>query len=226
MSALNDFLTELRSSLHGRRRDIDDIIEEIGGGLDDLVVAHLNSGASQHEAEKQALHEFGSVETIASELQEVLAASASRRTALGVALVMVLQPLAWGYPFRLVSRGFEESSRASYQVLDQAVEWAGTAAIVLMMLGWVASRWAMRHSASRQLVSRAVGITGLAAVSVVGILGLGLSLTGPVGSGASPGVVMAWATAFLYLPLVAAGRVAWHAVRASHPPVTSPEGSA
>jgi hypothetical protein len=200
MSAVDLYLDTLASSLLGGRREIADLIEEVEGGLDDLVAGLGANGMEADDAERSAQEQFGPIELIAPQLQRLLVAHATKRTAVFTALALLIQPLVWGYPFRLITNSSASPVAVTHAFFDNLVEWIGAATLILMLLAVVSARRVRRFEVESS-IARAAGFTALIAVSSIGMLGLALSLSGPLTAGVPPVIVALWAGAFMYVPL-------------------------
>ncbi|MEV0645125.1 permease prefix domain 1-containing protein [Phytomonospora sp. NPDC050363] len=82
------YLAELRSTLHGSRRRVEDMLREARHGLEDTAEAYEADGMAAGEAARAAVEEFGTVAEIAPDYQVELAATATKRSLLFFALLV------------------------------------------------------------------------------------------------------------------------------------------
>ncbi|MFF9915427.1 permease prefix domain 1-containing protein [Streptomyces sp. NPDC013457] len=99
---IDAFATELRGALHGPRRIMERLVEEVRGGLSDAVEAYTREGTPYGEAVREAVREFGTPAELAPACQRELTIAQARHTARSVVLVAPLLLACW---YTLVTTG-------------------------------------------------------------------------------------------------------------------------
>jgi hypothetical protein len=111
-SPVDAYLAEIAALLHGPHRRRAQILTELRDGLDHAVDDHRADGATEAQAELDAVAQFGTPRAVASAFADELTTAYARRTlaayiatgpAVGVWWLLLLQPHPWrGGPIALL----------------------------------------------------------------------------------------------------------------------------
>lgn len=213
MAAVDAYVEDLSAQLVGPRRAKADLMAEVRAHLTDAYDAYRRSGLDENAAATRAVEEFGETRTVAPEFQTELGLAQSRRTALTMFVVLLVQPLVW----RDWLPGFEENPAGFggfIAVADRLVEVLGAASIVGASLCVFACGVGTRFVAGRRTIVRATAVYALATCVLLSSLGLLLSSQSS-GDGVAVLVSVLWAVTLLMLPLTAVARSATRSLRAA-----------
>lgn len=162
MNRLERHVADLGRALHGPRRAKRDLLREVHDHLVDATEALEERGMARADAEARAVREFGPVDVVAPGYQTVLAAGHVRRTAVLLALVTLVQPVAWGV---LTDDAAAAPAGSAQHVLNGVVEAMGNvafaAALALVLLTGVGTRFlGIRRGLLRTGAGAAVALSG------------------------------------------------------------------
>ncbi|MEV7795252.1 permease prefix domain 1-containing protein [Streptomyces sp. NPDC087512] len=176
---IDRYVAELDQALRGPRRVKADMLAEARDGLFDAAEAYEESGLDRASAERRAVADFGSVDTIAPEYQTELALAQGRRTALLICVVLTVQPVAWWVLMSLAGHGAEEPTSAGYALVNDVVRWFGAGAIGMALLVATATGAGVRYLGARRRLVRVSGFFAFLVCAVFAVLGLLLTLYSP-----------------------------------------------
>ncbi|GAB3421595.1 hypothetical protein GCM10027569_51370 [Flindersiella endophytica] len=164
---IDDYIAGLEAALRGSRRTKADLLTEARDGLTDVADAYYLHGLSRSEAEEQAVAEFGTVAELAPLYQREIGLAQGRRTALLVALTLIIQPILWTYVWdALIVRGNDQR----LPFIDLATNYLGSTSIVLALV--VAALCGPRGPNVPARLGRAVGVFGFIVAAIFSGLGL------------------------------------------------------
>lgn len=211
MTPVDSYLAELDKALHGSHREKRDLIAEARDHIADAAQARMDEGCSPHDAEVEAVGEFGAVHDIAPSYQAVLSAGQCRRISIWLIALVFAQPLAWDIFGSLpISQGSYDRPSTLYTLADSYVETVGLTAALLAVAVLVADRFAFRRLGVREWMLRLV----LTACLVSAVLLLLVSTAMLLTSGEVQTAHIAYATAVSWLPMLAFGTACVRALRA------------
>ncbi|TCO58592.1 permease prefix domain 1-containing protein [Actinocrispum wychmicini] len=155
---IDDYVTDLDGRLRGSRRAKLDLLAEARDSLRDAAECYREGGLHEHDAECQAVRDFGPASVIARDYQAELAAAYGARTLWSILFVLpVVQLLweatrvgpldpvpAWSYPFTQLNNG---------------MTWAVAAITALALC--VGRFWARRAADNRTIAKCAAGISAV-----------------------------------------------------------------
>lgn len=156
---IDDYLRRLGRRLPGPRRCRADLLTEVRHSLLDASAAYRASGLSPTEAQRRAVHEFGTVEQLSAGYQAELAAGAVRTLALRVTGAWLLFLSAADLMWRGAPWSGSPPPPVSYRLLSDAIGWLwlGCGLAAVASLGW--STWNARRGRSGSVrLARTVGI--------------------------------------------------------------------
>ncbi|RIQ13613.1 permease prefix domain 1-containing protein [Jiangella rhizosphaerae] len=206
---IDQYVARLRREVRGPYLPRRSMLRELRDGLLDAADAHRSAGATDAEAERLAVEEFGPAEVVAAGVREELAAVAARYLAgLVVVLGSVQFALAtYTWTTAAAAQGWPEPS-PWYGVLSRAVDvssfgFMGLSAVAVLALGRGARRLPTRR------VVRVVAVVTLADVALHVGSGVVLSAFAPasVGEWEGPELVL-----MSLLSVVSALWISWLAV--------------
>lgn len=113
---------------------------------------------------------------LAPQYQAELGLTQGRRTALLIAVMLVLQPVLWDHGLPLIGGDGHLDQDATSAVVDSAVKWLGSSAIVLALLVAAACGLGQRYVGLPGRLLRAAGGLGLAVAVVFTTTGGVLSM--------------------------------------------------
>jgi hypothetical protein len=203
VSAIDAHIAELSGILRGPKSAKADLIAEARESLIDAAEAYQDGGMDRSEAEHRAVQDFGTVGEVSPGYQGELGRSQGRRTALLVAGVLVLQPVAWGLAARSPAWTSGQPD-PGYAVMDEVVTWLGTAAVAGAIVAALACGFGVRYLSAWRRIIRGVGTFAWAVCGVFMVSGLVMVVLG--GQGLLVGLL--WMVMLAVLPLV------WVAVQA------------
>jgi hypothetical protein len=185
------YLAELDAALDGPRRKRRDLLQEASDHLDDATDAYLRAGYDRAEAERQAVTDFGAIDEVAPAFQTTLAVAASRRTALLLLGVLMIQPFVWDGPLSLHADA--PPSRGLAGVLDVGVEYVGgamiAAAVMLAMATGIGNRWF--HAGRR--IARLSSYVVIGSTVTIKVMGVSMVLL------SSPSALGSWVMVLVFL---------------------------
>lgn len=166
-----DYLTRLDAALVGSRRARRGLLAEASDHLVDATDALAGAGLTPDEAARRAVADFGSVEEVAPDYQEILAATSARRTAWLLLLALCYQPFVWDSgPHLGAVSGHPPPGSTLYPLLDAAIEVGGAlvllGAVLAVLTSGVGRRWIPAGRRTARItgafaVAGAVMMTGL-----------------------------------------------------------------
>lgn len=136
MEPIDDYVALLERALRGPRRAKADLLAEARDSLHDATSSYMDGGLSRLAAAERAVADFGPVPVVAPGFQAELSVAQARRTAIWVALVIAVQPVAWG-PLRPAGSAVEVT--ATQATLDPFIDGLGLVALCGALLALLAS---------------------------------------------------------------------------------------
>ncbi|MQA83750.1 MAG: hypothetical protein GEV03_03705 [Streptosporangiales bacterium] len=194
---IDTYIAELGGALRGPGRVKADLLAEARDSLVDATEAYQSRGLDREAAEHEAVGEFGTVPEIAPGYQTELGLAQGRRTALLVLLVLAPQDLVWD-AWGAVAPDWTGSPGPGYLLVDGAVKWLGSAAMVGALLAVLVGGIGLRYLGARRRLTRGIGVLGFAVSGVFTVSGVLLTVLAP--SGGWPFDVVGL-LAFLVIPL-------------------------
>lgn len=210
MTVIDSHITALDRVLRGPRRTRRSMLDEVRSGLLDAAEAHQDAGLTPEQAATKAVRDFGAVREIAPLFQDELTARQGRLAALLFALVFPGMLLSWDLLWSTGLVRHEPGTRTELvrllaSVQDMATVAVGVAAVALLVITFL-------RSVPPRVVTRAVGLTGVAGAVVCGGISVGMGLAG----GRSTATLLAnnLAAEFAYTGSgVVLATIVWHSVR-------------
>jgi hypothetical protein len=167
VTVIDEYIAELEAALRGSRRTKADLLAEARDGLTDVSDAYYLHGLSREAAERQAVAEFGTVAELAPLYQREIGLAQGRRTALLVALTLMVQPVLWNYVWDGLITGGNDRT---VPFVDLATNYLGSTSIVLALV--VAAVCGLRGPGVPARLGRAVGVFGYVVAAIFSGLGL------------------------------------------------------
>ena len=201
MGVVEGYVAELGRALVGPRRHKADLLVEVRHGLTDAADAYRRGGLAEPAAQERAVADFGPIAELAPNFQRELAAAQGRRTAVLICLIIAPQHLVWAAGGHAAIRDPTWRPGPGYAAMSSLVEVAGAIALgiaLLMVVGLA------RFSP----LARAAGWFGMAVAALFTVVGMALTLLGPVPPLSLTG--LPWTIAFLAAPMAWLG---WSARR-------------
>lgn len=197
------YLRELGAVLVGPRRVRRDLLQEAHDHLDDATDAYVRAGYAEDQAAARAAADFGSVEDVAPAYQTTLAVASSRRTALLLLTVLLVQPFIWDGPVNVSgATAADAPSGLAYAVLDVGVEVVGAgvmaAALLLALACGIGNRW---FRAGRR-IARVTALASLGAAVAMPLTGMAMTV---LASGLAPAHWLLFAGFMLFPMALVAG---------------------
>ncbi|TCO46210.1 hypothetical protein EV646_107234 [Kribbella antiqua] len=208
---VDEYLTDLSRALGGPRRRKADLLAEARDHLTDATEAFEAEGLDRESAEEEAVADFGRLDEVVPGYRAELAVSQSRRTALLLFLVLIIQPIVWQEGVWSWNQEPAEPN-ALNDFLQSFVRTVGMVAIAGAVLAVIAAGIGMRYSVVREHVSRATALFALANSVVISAIGVGMASTST-----HPVAALDYAVVggFVVLPLVLVGLQAGRCLRLS-----------
>jgi hypothetical protein len=209
LTPVDDYLTGLSRALPGPRRRKADLLAEARDHLVDATEAFEADGLDRDSAEREAVADFGELAEIAPGYRAELAVSQSRRTAMLLFLVLIIQPIVWQEGVWSWNQDPAGDSAVN-EFLQSLVRGIGMVAIAGAVLAVIAAGIGMRYPIVRDHVSRVTALFAIASSVVVSAIGLGMAWTG-----GRTATLLAFAVVggFVVLPLVVVGLQAGRCLR-------------
>ncbi|MEE6259404.1 permease prefix domain 1-containing protein [Plantactinospora sonchi] len=217
--AIDDYVSAVGSALRGSARLRADMLAEIRDALVDAAESHRSDGLTAPAAEQLAVREFGSARRIASGLQEVLAVTHGRRTALLFLAVLGSQHLGTELLGRLGGWRMlwgDDRPDATYLWLARATDLFAGLALVAALGAVILLGWGLRHVGIRLGAVRLTAV--LAATMVLFTVGCGVLLT-VLPSSAGPAGTLAGVVGVVLpaVPVLLSARRSWLAAAGPEP---------
>ncbi|MEI8406868.1 MULTISPECIES: permease prefix domain 1-containing protein [unclassified Kribbella] len=176
LTPLDDYLTGLSRALPGPRRRKADLLAEARDHLVDATEAFEADGLDRDNAEREAVADFGALDEVVPGYRAELAVSQSRRTAMLLFLVLIIQPIVWqegAWSWNQDPVG--ESALNDF--LQTLVRTIGMVAIAGAVLAVIATGIGMRYPIIRDYLSRTTALFAIAASTIVSAIGVGMAAT-------------------------------------------------
>ncbi|MGW6280361.1 permease prefix domain 1-containing protein [Kribbella sp. NPDC055071] len=199
---VDEYLAAMSRSLGGPRRPKADLLAEARDHLTDAIEAFEADGLDREAAERAAIADFGDLADVVPGYRTELAISQSRRTAVLLFMVLMIQPIVWQDGIWSWNRDVDPSNSLN-TILNTLVEIVGMTAAAGAVLVLIATSTGMRYPAVRERVGRATAHLGLASAVVISVIGVAMAATSE-----RPGEMLAGygvVTAFVVLPLLLVG---------------------
>ncbi len=209
LTPVDDYLTGLSRALPGPRRRKADLLAEARDHLVDATEAFEADGLERDKAEREAVADFGALDDVVPGYRAELAVSQSRRTAMLLFLVLILQPIVWQENAWSWNQDPVAES-ALNDFLQTLVRSLGMVTIAGAVLAVIAGGVGMRYPIVREHVSRATSLFALASSVVISAIGVGMAATS---SGSAALLDYAIVSGFVVLPLVVVGLQAGRCLR-------------
>lgn len=206
---VDEYLTALSKSLGGPRRRKADLLAEARDHLTDATEAFEADGLDHDAAEREAVADFGELAEVAPGYRAELAVSQSRRTAVLLFLVLIIQPIVWREGVWSWNKEPVTPSPLN-TILNSLVEIVGMIAIAGAVLAVIAAGAGLRLPVIREHVSRATGVFALVSSVVISAIGVGMTSTSD-----HPDSVLDYSivSSFVVLPLIFVGLQAVRGLR-------------
>ncbi len=207
-TSVDDYLVGLTKALPGPRRKRADLLAEARDHLIDATEAFEAEGLDRDSAEREAVADFGNLHEVVPGYRAELAVSQSRRTAMLLFLVLIVQPIVWQEGiWSWTSDAVQESALNDF--LQTMVRGIGMVSIAGAVLAVVAAGVGMRYPIVREHVSRATSLFAIATSVVISAIGIGMAASSAQVALLDYAVV----SGLVVLPLVVVGLQAGRALR-------------
>ena len=173
---VDDYLAALSTSLGGPRRRKADLLAEARDHLTDATEAFEAGGLERYDAERAAVADFGELRDVVPGYRAELAVSQSRRTAVLLFMVLIVQPIVW----RDDTWTWNQEPAGPSPVngtLDNLIEIVGMLSMLGAVLAVVVAGIGMRVPVVREHASRATALFALVSSAVISVIGVGLAST-------------------------------------------------
>ncbi|MFI7059908.1 permease prefix domain 1-containing protein [Kribbella sp. NPDC050124] len=208
-SAVDEYLTGLSRALPGPRRRKADLLAEARDHLTDATEALEADGLDHRQAEREAVADFGALDDVVPGYRAELAVSQSRRTAMLLFLVLILQPIVWQEnAWSWNQDPVQESALNDFlQTLVRSIGMVSIAGAVLAVIG---AGVGMRYPIIRDRISRVTAQFAIVSSAVISAIGVGMASTST-----RPGTLLDYAvvSSFVVLPLLVVGLQAGRCLR-------------
>lgn len=176
MSAIDAYVRELDVVLSGPRRARRDLVREAHDHLLDAA-EQLGHHLDRDAAERAAVTQFGTLDTVAPGFQAILSATHLRRTSLALFLTTIAQPVAWNL------KQDDDAGPHGLVVLQQVVEYVGTATMAVAVLTALTLGIGLRLGRITPRRMRAAALASAGASGSIAMLGAAMMVTGGSGWG-------------------------------------------
>jgi hypothetical protein len=173
---VDEYLAAMSRSLGGPRRRRADLLAEARDHLTDATEAFEADGLDRYAAEQAAIADFGELAEVVPGYRAELAISQSRRSAVLLSLVLIVQPIVWRDGLFGRNQDVQPSSSLN-TFLNNLVEIVGITAAVAALLVVIATGIGMRYPLVREHVVRACAHLVLISSTVITAIGIGMSAT-------------------------------------------------
>lgn len=192
------YLTGLSRALPGPRRRRADLLAEARDHLIDATEAFEADGLDRTRAEREAVADFGDLDEVVPGYCADLAVSQSRRTAVMLCAVLIIQPLVWREGIWNWNHDPAEPSALNV-FLNGLVEVIGGLALAGAALAVVAAGLGLRYPVVREHATRTTARFALTASVVISLIGISMA-----SASTHPDSLMSFGAvgAFVVLPLV------------------------
>lgn len=180
--AIDDYVAAVDSGLRGSARLRADMLAEIRDALVDAAESHQRAGLGTPEAQQLAVQEFGSARRIAAGLQDVLAVTQARRTALLLLVVLGIQHGTTDLIGRVGGwRQFWGTTQPgeAYLWLARATDLFGGFALTVVVAVVVLLHWRQRRIGIDRMVVRLTAVLTSVVIATTLVCGVLLSVLPP-----------------------------------------------
>ena len=209
LTPVDAYLTGLSRALPGPRRRKADLLAEARDHLADATEAFEAGGLDRDSAEREAVADFGELGEVVPGYRSELAVSQSRRTAMLLFLVLIMQPIVWQEGVWSWNQDPVEPN-ALNEFLQSLVRTIGMVTIAGAVLAVIAAGVGMRYPVVREHVSRATALFALASSVVISAIGVGMASTSTHRAALLDYAIV---SGFVVLPLVVVGLQAGRCLR-------------
>ncbi|MGW1344841.1 permease prefix domain 1-containing protein [Kribbella sp. NPDC002412] len=207
-STVDEYLTGLSRALPGPRRRKADLLAEARDHLTDATEAFEADGLDRHSAEREAVADFGDLDEVVPGYRAELAVSQSRRTAVMLFGVLILQPIVWQEGIWSWNRDPVQES-ALNDFLQTLVRSIGMVTIAGAVLAVIAAGIGLRYPIVREHLIRTTSLFAMASSVVISMIGVGMAASSATVTPLDFAVV----SGFVVLPLGVVGLQARRALR-------------
>jgi len=209
LTPVDDYLTGLSRALPGPRRRKADLLAEARDHLVDATEAFEADGLDRDSAEREAVADFGELDEVVPGYRAELAVSQTRRTAMLLFLVLILQPIVWQEGAWSWNQD-PASDSALNDFLQTLVRSIGTLTIAGAVLAVIAAGVGMRYPIVREHVTRVTALFAITSSVIISAIGVGMASTST-----HPAALLDYAVvaSFVVLPLVVVGLQAGRCLR-------------
>ena len=209
LTPVDDYLTGLSRALPGPRRRKADLLAEARDHLVDATEAFEADGLDRDSAEREAVADFGELDEVVPGYRGELAVSQTRRTAMLLFLVLILQPIVWQEGAWSWNQD-PASDSALNDFLQTLVRSIGTLTIAGAVLAVIAAGVGMRYPIVREHVTRVTALFAITSSVIISAIGVGMASTST-----HPAALLDYAVvaSFVVLPLVVVGLQAGRCLR-------------
>lgn len=199
---IDTYVSDLGGALAGPRRGKADLLAEARDGLVDAAESYERRGFPRPDAERKAVEDFGPVAEVAPHYQAELGLAQARRTGVLLVLVLVPQAFVWDQAWGLVAEASAVPTGGLFGVLDASMEMFGGLVMAGALLAVLACGVGVRRLGVRRGLPRLVGRLAFAAAALISSSSIVLAVRTP-DIAAPLALRMAWAAAFVVVPLLA-----------------------
>lgn len=195
---IDEYIRELHAATTGRvSRRPPRILREVRDHLEDAAASGEDEGLPRHEAEREAVTDFGDVDTVAPEYRAAIGLTRVRATAIALIALMSIQPFAWGW-----WEGHRPDSGDSgwlFPALNHAVEMIGTAYLIGCPALLLVCALLLRGRDPVVALTRVIGGFTVACAAMIVVLAIALNTSEPsvIGAAFTTTVVLAPVSAAL-----------------------------
>ena len=196
---IDEYADALAAALRGPRRLRADLVAEARDGLVDAAEAYEADGLDRAAAEHRAIEDFGELGEIAAAYRPELALAQSRRSAIGLTLVIMIQPIVWADGRWPWNDGPDSSGSWVFQLLQPAIQFAGLVMFLIAAAAIVACGIGVRRMSIRRSAARVSSLITLVSAALLATMATALGLADHPGLAIS-GVV--WTSLFVLGPSI------------------------
>lgn len=173
---VDDYLAALTAAVHGPAKAKARLLEEIRDGLEDAVSAQGDT--ARHRAAALALHDFGTVEEVASSCQLELTIAQTRHTSRALALTVPFLLACW-YLIRTASPSSDGPVPRAAQLIAAHLTGAATIAAVLAAAALAATGSLARWLPTPPKLPRVIAWTSTSTGVAMGVATIALLTASP-----------------------------------------------
>lgn len=196
---IDAYITGLETALGGPRRLREDLVAEARDGLVDATEAYQSGGLDRGTAERRAIEDFGELDEIADAYRPELALAQSRRSAIGLTLVIMIQPIVWAEGRWPWNDGPDDIASPVAQLLQHAIHWAGFLMFLAAATAITACGIGVRRPSIRRSAAKLTSVVTLTSAVLLAVMATCLGATDSTGYAISGTL---WTTLFVLGPTI------------------------